>query len=133
MSFLLALGSPPARHQERFEALLAATLGPHGVQRRPGGLRALIWCSPAPLREQFLRLFLMTFRICVFFRSVSSSSSSSLACSSSFSVFEGFEAFVSKVGNPRTLKPGVAAGGREAIRINEISGKSMKIMENWRN
>ena len=31
--------------------------------------------------------------------------------------FEGFEAFILKNGSPRSLKPWVAAGGREAIRI----------------
>ena len=44
--------------------------------------------------------------------------SSSLACSWSFFVFAGFEALILKVRSPRGLKPRVAAGGREAIRIS---------------
>ena len=32
--------------------------------------------------------------------------------------FEGFEALSLKIGSPQSLKPWVAAGGREAIRIN---------------
>ena len=34
--------------------------------------------------------------------------------------FEGFEALILKIGSPRSLKPWVAAGGREAIRIQKI-------------
>ena len=34
--------------------LLAPTLGPHGAQKRPGGLQALIWCPPGPFGEHFL-------------------------------------------------------------------------------
>ena len=47
--FLLASGPPPGRRQERFEALPAATLGPHGVQKLPGSLRTLILDPPPPL------------------------------------------------------------------------------------
>ena len=35
------------------DALLAATLGPHGAQRRPGGLQALVGCPPGTLGEHF--------------------------------------------------------------------------------
>ena len=38
---------PPG--QERFEALPAATLGPHGAQKLPGSLRTLILDPPPPL------------------------------------------------------------------------------------
>ena len=37
-----------------------------------------------------------------------------------FLFFAGFEAFILKVRSPRGLKPRVAAGGREAIRINKL-------------
>ena len=49
-------GQEAPRGKSRSEAVLegpgpplAATLGPHGAQRRPGGLQALIWCPPGPL------------------------------------------------------------------------------------
>ena len=45
--------SPPGRHQERFQALLAATLGPHGARKRPGGALKPPW---DPLRAALGRL-----------------------------------------------------------------------------
>ena len=36
---------------------------------------------------------------------------------------EGFEALSWKIGSPRSLKPWVAAGGREAIRILNLNGE----------
>ena len=68
------------------DALLAATLGPHGAQRRPRGLQDLIGCPPGPLGEHFFSIvddFGPSFLIC----SVSCSSSFALACSSSLYVF----------------------------------------------
>ena len=47
--FFSASGPPPGRRQERFEALPAATLGPHGAQKLPGSLRTLILDPPPPL------------------------------------------------------------------------------------
>ena len=44
-----ASGPPPGRRQERFEALPAATLGPHGAQKLPGSLRTFILDPPPPL------------------------------------------------------------------------------------
>ena len=41
-----------------------------------------------------------------------------LVCSYSICVLEGFESLMCEVGNPRSLKPWVAAGGREAINIS---------------
>ena len=53
MNFL----GPPGRHQERFGAHLAPTLGPHGAQKRPGGLQALIFDPPGTIFHLFLMIF----------------------------------------------------------------------------
>ena len=42
---------------ERFEALPAATLGPHGAQKLPGSLRTLILDPPPPLPWGIFRSF----------------------------------------------------------------------------
>ena len=51
----------PGRLQERpgadFGALLGCPLGPHGGQKRPGGVRALILVSPGCLRGAFWEPF----------------------------------------------------------------------------
>ena len=47
---IICFGSP-GRPQAPFGALLAATLGPHGAQKRPGSLQELIWCSPGTFWE----------------------------------------------------------------------------------
>ena len=57
--FFFASGTPPGRHQERSEALLAPTLGRHGAQKRPRGLRALIWCPSGPLGELIFFIFVV--------------------------------------------------------------------------
>ena len=75
------------------------------AQRRPGGLQALIWCPPGPFDPRFSFVpchVILRFRLRARVRSL---------------FFEGFEALILKVGSPRSLKPWVAAGGREAIRI----------------
>ena len=48
----ICFGSP-GRPQAPFGALLAATLGPHGAQKRPGSFEELIWCSPGTFGEHF--------------------------------------------------------------------------------
>ena len=95
------------------DALLAATLGPHGAQRRPGGLEALIGCPPGPLGEHFWwfsTLVSHAFRVIFLFV---------FACVFAFGLcFSGLWSLrFFEFGNPRSLKPWVAAGGREAIRI----------------
>ena len=61
----------------------------------------------------------MIFRPSFLIRSMLCSCSFSLACSCSLCVFEGFEALILEFRSPRSLKPWVAAGGREAMQINE--------------
>ncbi len=88
--------------------LLAPTWGPHGAQKCPGGLQALIWCPPAPFGEHFLFIFdelstLVSHSFHVMFLFV-------FACVLVFALFfEGFDALILKVGSPRSLKPWVAA------------------------
>ena len=54
---IICLG-PPGRPQEPFGALLAPTLGPHGAQKCPGGLQALIFDPPgAPWGPFSLMMF----------------------------------------------------------------------------
>ena len=56
--FFWASGPPPGRRQERFEALPAATLGPHGAQKLPEPLRTLILDPPPPSPGAFSIHFL---------------------------------------------------------------------------
>ena len=139
-------GGPPARTSEFFFApgglqehsgdeflsVLAAPWGPLGPQVVPGGLPEASRRSFRSFSEQFWLHFcivlgyfcscsrsrLGTSAIVFLIRSVSCSYSFSLACSCSLLVFKGFEALILKIGSPQSLKPWVAAGGRDAIRIN---------------
>ena len=103
--------APPGRPQEPFGVLLAPTLGPHGAQKRPGGLQALISCPPGPFWEHFLLIFddfstLVSHSFHVMFLFV-------FACLLVLPLC--FWKASKKVGSPRSLKPWLAAGGREAI------------------
>ena len=106
----------PGRSQERFGALLGPAFNPPGGPERPRQLQELIFDPPEALQGQFLiyvsrsfwchsdalRLLFLSFClcVCVFARVFFKASIVNLQSS-----------------NPKSLKPWVAAGGREAIRI----------------
>ena len=106
---------PPGRSQERFGALLGPTFRPHGGPWRPRELQELIFDPPEALQGQFflffkvvwchsdaLRLLFLSFCLCV--------------CVFARVLFKA-SIVNSESSNPKSLKPWVAAGGREAIRI----------------
>ena len=108
--------APPDRHQKRFRALLAPTLGPHGARKRPGGLQAFIFDPPGPpwgafvfdvhaFSHGFLHVLLSRF-VCLFVFVLVFAP-----------LFCNLQVENIKVESPGCLNPWVAAGGREAIRI----------------
>ena len=115
---IICFGSP-GRPQEPFGALLAPTLGPHGARKRPGGLQAFIFDPPGPPWGAFFYDFHVFFHMVFFMFYCAVLFACSSACSSSRPFFGNLQVEKIKVESPGSLNPWVAAGGREAIRINK--------------
>ena len=108
----------PRGPHEAPHAFFGSTNPPRAAQKRPGNLQALIWCPLGPfggiislMFAAFPNLISRSFRLLF-----SLVFASLLVCA--LCLFKGWEAFIFKVGTPRFLKPWLAAGGREAIRIS---------------